>query len=857
MLVRYHAALKPPPYTSRSQKALSYHFQLRFGTEFDSLAAKPVFATFARTRKRLHSESSQNPQQLSAMAASQINSRPKPIACETCEKMAWDNGRWSQWIEAPGPDSGPNGRTYHVCDDCLSSPRNYWQDLFSLCRKAAVGVVHLPRGMQSTASELPEMCVASQHHPETSGLKHYQKLEDPYEHSPLDQNQIRVLSLLPGGDDLFCTIENTIPDSLGAQYEALSYCWGDMKQPKRAIWINGRPFEVLLNLYDALTRLRRPTSTRKLWIDAICIDQVGEKGIAEKNIQIPLMGKIYHQASSVIVWLGSVEGDSDEVLDIISQQNVEAMRTRKFAIGFGSLLRRPWFRRTWIIQEFVLGKTLPQILCGSRAVSYSKFLATHWVLPELLNDSPEMEYVRTVNDVDSNGNLIRSRTVKKKLSAVWDNHREAEKTLANLITVRRQVLDDGGRVRHRPLYKILPQCKTFDATDLRDKIYGVFGVARPYVHHYIPVNYGKSIAEVYRDAMIYMLREEKEEPGVIDMYLEYPLSLSLNIPIPGMSSWVPDFSRNSPFLRNHEDTTWHWLYHQNQGPGGHTSLLRKQHGRHTVTRGVVDRELISIADTALTVRGFLVDEVDIVKESTFFALNDGIREYSERQVKSSSAASQAEGREIQSSLDRHDKISDHTSLEITTRPDDPPSLTFLELRHRTNILYEIDELCRRKLLSAGRALDSESWLTFVWRDLLEGYSTLVNMSEEEFDKQFYNLAGSEKPITGETRYSNILRGEARLGELPQLNIPMRELFKPPRSFFTTAMSGFYGISPPGVQEGDKLVFLFPQVYMAFILRPSANNYQMVCPCIVPPRLRDRALENLHSLAYEGDKFTII
>lgn len=66
-------------------------------------------------------------------------------------------------------------------------------------------------------------------------------------------------------------------------------------------------------------------------------------------------------------------------------------------------------------------------------------------------------------------------------------------------------------------------------------------------------------------------------------------------------------------------------------------------------------------------------------------------------------------------------------------------------------------------------------------DLLEGYSTLVKMSEEEFDEQFYNLAASENPITGETRYSKILRGEDRLEELPQLSKPMRELFKPPRS----------------------------------------------------------------------------
>jgi len=68
---------------------------------------------------------------------------------------------------------------------------------------------------------------------------------------------------------------------------------------------------------------------------------------------------------------------------------------------------------------------------------------------------------------------------------VWENHDEAEETLAKLITLCRLVLDDGGRVRPRLLYKILPQYKAFDATDLKDKIYGVFGVARLYVHHYM------------------------------------------------------------------------------------------------------------------------------------------------------------------------------------------------------------------------------------------------------------------------------------------------------------------------------------------------------------------------------------
>ena len=268
-------------------------------------------------------------------------------------------------------------------------------------------------------------------------------------------------------------------------------------------------------------------------------------------------------------------------------------------------------------------------------------------------------------------------------------------------------------------------------------------------------------------------------------------------------------------------------------------------------------------DTRLSVRGFLFDEVDGVVESRFFGLDHdshGMRDYLERQMNSSSEASQNEGRQIKGWLDVYDKTKDETIPEITFQAYDP-SMFFastLEQRYRIDNLYEINQLCRKKFPITSRGLDSESWLTFIWRDLLEGYSALINISEEEFNEQFYDLAQSEKNVSGETWLSNVARGEVRtVKELPQLNIPLRELFQPPRTFFTTKTSGFYGISPPGVQEGDKLAFLFPQAYMAFILRPSGGISHMVGPCIVPPRLRDRALEKLYSASYEGDEFVII
>lgn len=55
-------------------------------------------------------------------------------------------------------------------------------------------------------------------------------------------------------------------------YEALSYTWGDPKITT-AITVEGVGFLATENLFDFLSSLRSPTADRFLWADAICIDQ--------------------------------------------------------------------------------------------------------------------------------------------------------------------------------------------------------------------------------------------------------------------------------------------------------------------------------------------------------------------------------------------------------------------------------------------------------------------------------------------------------------------------------------------------------------------------------------------------------
>ena len=191
----------------------------------------------------------------------------------------------------------------------------------------------------------------------------------------------------------------------------------------------------------------------------------------------------------------------------------------------------------------------------------------------LIDRSSDITIAQVSRVVDSNGNVVFSQVVERKLSTVWKNHEEGNKTLATLTNLHRAIMDDEGTLCTTPLYKILPLMKGFDASDLKDKIYGAFGLVSVSVYQSLQGDYQKSVAEVYRDAITYILSKGKDELEAVNLYLEYPLPLSLDLSILGLPSWVPGFSRNSPFLRVHADITWYGLFHQNITLSGHTPLL--------------------------------------------------------------------------------------------------------------------------------------------------------------------------------------------------------------------------------------------------------------------------------------------
>jgi hypothetical protein len=222
-------------------------------------------------------------------------------------------------------------------------------------------------------------------------------MDEPYQYSPLrrDVQEIRLVPLAPGNweDIICCTMRIVQFQSLPA-YEALSYVWGDASVQQNII-IDSMAFHVTQNLWKALKGLRDASSSRVLWIDAICINQ-NDKG--EKYHQVAMMRDIYSCCQKAIILLGedvlTTESGSKpdsarkacEMLEMIGRQKHlnelpcfsaagDGQRTEiseEYSAhfeAFQKLVNLEWWRRIWVIQEMVLPKCV-QFFYSSEELPY-------------------------------------------------------------------------------------------------------------------------------------------------------------------------------------------------------------------------------------------------------------------------------------------------------------------------------------------------------------------------------------------------------------------------------------------------------------------------------------------------------
>lgn len=119
---------------------------------------------------------------------------------------------------------------------------------------------------------------------------------------PLGGNKIRLIRICPGSwsDPISCDLLYTDLDDINS-YHTLSYVWGS-RRITRPILVNDQTYEVTVNLESALRHLRHQLREETLvWIDALCINQSDDD---ERTHQVGLMGSIYRNCRSVLVYIG-------------------------------------------------------------------------------------------------------------------------------------------------------------------------------------------------------------------------------------------------------------------------------------------------------------------------------------------------------------------------------------------------------------------------------------------------------------------------------------------------------------------------------------------------------------------------
>ncbi|KAF2181282.1 hypothetical protein K469DRAFT_752834 [Zopfia rhizophila CBS 207.26] len=218
--------------------------------------------------------------------------------------------------------------------------------------------------------------------------------QNEYTYICIGSEQVRLLLLSKGRyeEPVHCSLKVMHISRLkGSQlgYQALSYAWGE-DDAKHEIFLKDvnvsaeglapeeiyrlataqavpRRFYVRYNLYQALKRIRSETTDLWFWIDAVCINQEND---VEKSHQLAKMLDIYYDGHHAMDFIPSIV--NLKLLDRMVAGEGPDKKTAISWVAFANLLRRPWFRRRWVIQE-VASSRRASVQCGKKSINWIDF----------------------------------------------------------------------------------------------------------------------------------------------------------------------------------------------------------------------------------------------------------------------------------------------------------------------------------------------------------------------------------------------------------------------------------------------------------------------------------------------------
>jgi hypothetical protein len=365
-----------------------------------------------------------------------------------------------------------------------------------------------------------------------------------YTYLALDENahEIRLMTLLPGELHDGIRIKLKVCAFRPAKrlnFEALSYTWGSKNDPAQVfVGFKRRSLSVTRNLADALIHLRSRNKPRKLWIDAICVNQADLK---ERGSQVKRMAEIYASATRVVVWLGCGNPKSERAIRIISsiasridvdwraetvrsssgasspdldEQDLEGCADLNTPFDFdecqtnslADLLGRDWFERLWIWQEIWLGSAASILQCGIDTALWNSF---------------------------------RKAIFSLQFKGLLSSGSNESYFLTNRITPIFQVCSQGRSQSH---LNIIGSTQDAKCADDRDRVYAILSLFELVgIKINVEPDYTKPFFEVYKEmALQLLLRSGGSQLDVLttveSQHQEYRS-------MEEWSSWVPDWSR--------------------------------------------------------------------------------------------------------------------------------------------------------------------------------------------------------------------------------------------------------------------------------------------------------------------------
>jgi hypothetical protein len=218
--------------------------------------------------------------------------------------------------------------------------------------------------------------------------------------------------------------------------------------------------DVTDNVRGLLNQMGDLDEEKLIWIDAICIDQ---KNLEERSQQVKLMGQIYSSTKSVDIWLGQEQDESSLLEEFIARltdvfrksprsqlstaeglfQKTKTNRDSPEWMALKRLFERPWFNRTWVVQEIV-ASSQHTFLCGKYHISVDLLVRVARELRDLyLNGNAFVHYCR-----------FDHATISKflRMAWIWRERQNGSETYFSLL-----------------IYSFW----TSEAADLKDKIFSM------------------------------------------------------------------------------------------------------------------------------------------------------------------------------------------------------------------------------------------------------------------------------------------------------------------------------------------------------------------------------------------------